>query len=119
MTRALSSLSLTRRRPMRRHLRGLLLAALAGLGFFASASVAEAHPRHHHKGHGRGHAACAPYVGAHYGAVYVRRAPVYGYPVYHPVPIGYRRVWRPGYYQWHTDRHCNVWVPGIYVHIRI
>jgi len=123
MTRALSSLSLPRRRPIRRHLRALLLAALAGLGIFATAGVADAHPRHHKK-HGRGahHVdACAPhYVGVPHGGVYVRPAPVYAYPgVYHPVPVGYRRVWRPGHYYWHAARHCNVWQPGVYVHIRI
>ncbi len=121
MTRALSSLSLPRRRPMSRHLRALLLAALASLGFFAAASVAEAHPRHH-KGHGRGasHVACAPYVGVPYGGVYARPAPVYVYPrVHYAHPYAYRRVWRPGHYQWHAARHCNVWVPGVYIHVRI
>jgi hypothetical protein len=128
MLKALLCRSMPRRRSMSRHSRAMLVAALVGLGFFAAAGAAEAHPRH--KGHGRAarhHASCAPYVGVPYGGIYVRPAPVVYYPapVYAHRPIhyghgyGYRRVWQPGHYQWHAARRCNVWVPGVYIQVRI
>ena len=102
--------------------RTLVIAALVGLSFLATAGVADAGPRHKHRhgkhgcNHHSRHAVVvreAPCADGRYRSVYAE--PVYAAPC---APVVYREVYRPGYWQWHEASHCNVWVPGVTIAVR-